>query len=345
MPASQGLRGAQSAEAWMSGIEPPITIAVVSWNTRALLHSCLESLRRDAESGVVDVWVVDNASTDGSADLVRDAFPWVNLIASTCNLGFGRAVNLVAAHTATPWIEAANADIELDGGAISALLSAGARHPRAGALAPRLILPDGATQHSAFPFPTVTFTLAFAAGLVPRIAALRRRWCIGEGFEPETERDVPWAVGAFLLVRREAWDEAGGFDGDQWMYAEDLDLGWRLARSRWTTRYVPTARIEHHESAATSKAWGSERYARWHASTYVWLTRRRGAAVARLIAAINVAGFTLRRMAWAPAARTGNPSARQRAVSARDAARAHRVGLRARPDLERLLGDAPRFVR
>jgi N-acetylglucosaminyl-diphospho-decaprenol L-rhamnosyltransferase len=305
-----------------------VTVAVVSWNTRQLLERSLDSLRDVAERGVAEVWVVDNASTDGSADLVRERFSWVTLIASHENLGFGAAVNAVAARTTSPWIAPANADIRLTPGALECLMSEGDRHPGVGALAPQLILPDGSTQHSVFPFPTPLFTLAYAVGALGRSDRLARHWCIGTGFDPSRARDVPWAVGAFLLVRRVAWDAAGGFDERQWMYAEDLDLGWRLRRAGWKTRYVPEARIHHDESASTTKAWGNARHERWHASTYAWLARRRGLPVTRLVATINVGGQLAR---WAAAVTRG--TSRQ---SYLESARAHSIGLRDRGLLERL---------
>jgi N-acetylglucosaminyl-diphospho-decaprenol L-rhamnosyltransferase len=86
------------------------------------------------------------------------------------------------------------------------------------------------------------------------------------------------------------WDAVGGFDDQQWMYAEDLDLGWRAARAGYTTRYVPSARVLHHVSAATTQAWGDERTLRWLRSTYAWMLRRRGLVRTRATAAINVAG-------------------------------------------------------
>src|SRR4051812_44753022 len=106
---------------------------------------------------MVDLWVVDNASSDGSADLVRDRYGWVNLIASEENLGFGTAITFVGSKPRSDWIAPANADIALRPGALQALLDAGERAPRAGAIAPRLVLTTGATQHSVFAFPTITF--------------------------------------------------------------------------------------------------------------------------------------------------------------------------------------------
>src|SRR3954469_3504632 len=127
---------------------PRVTIAIVSWNTRDLLARCLVSLAPEVERGRAEVWVVDNASTDGSPDLVRDRYDWVHLIASDENLGFGRAINLVAGQTASEWIATANADVALRPGALDVLLAAGARDGAAGAIAPRLVLPTGETQHS-----------------------------------------------------------------------------------------------------------------------------------------------------------------------------------------------------
>ena len=306
----------------------PITVAVVSWNTRELLAGCLASLREDARAGLADVWVVDNASSDGSAAMVRERFPWVKLIASTQNLGFGAAVNVVAARTSSPWLAPANADIRPEAGALAQLHAAAQRHPEAGAIAPRLILPDGSTQQSVYPFPTLPFTLAYLLGALSVSRGLSRRWCLGSGFDPSKPRAVPWAVGAFLLVRRASWDQAGGFDERQWMYAEDLDLGWRLRRAGWSTRYEPGARVGHAESAATVQAWGPARHARWHASTYAWLTRRRGRAFARLIALVNVGGFLLRAGVRWPAAVAGSVPARRDRRDSLNAARAHAIGLR-----------------
>ena len=264
--------------------EPTVAVAVVSWNTRDLLRECLRSLEGEA---LAEVWVVDNASSDGSADMVRSEAPWARLIALDENVGFGPAVNLVASKTAAPWIAPANADIALRPGALRALVGAGERLPGAGVIAPRLELESGETQHSVYAFPTVPFTALFNLGFHRRFGD---RLCLEGFWDPSRERDVDWAIGAFLLVRREAWDAAGGFDAQQWMYAEDLDLGWRIAKAGYTTHYVPSARVLHHASAATTQAWGDERTLRWLRSTYAWLLRRRGLVRTRLTALINVLG-------------------------------------------------------
>jgi N-acetylglucosaminyl-diphospho-decaprenol L-rhamnosyltransferase len=297
-----------------------VAVAVVSWNTRELLRGCLESLRPDADAGLAEVWVVDNASSDGSAEMVRSAFRWARLLALDENVGFGPAVNRVAAQTDAAWIAPANADVAVEPGALRALVQAGERDPVAGAVAPQLILPDGATQHSVYRFPTVPFTAAFNAGLY-RVSRGAREAMLLEGmWDPSRPRVVDWAIAALIVVRRAAWEAAGGFDEGQWMYAEDLDLGWRLAQAGWHTRYEPAARVRHHASAATKQAWGDERTARWQRATYEWMLRRRGVARTRAAAALNVGG-ALARAALLPRARRANLRW----------ARLHRMGLELRP--------------
>ena len=264
-----------------------IAAAVVSWNTRDLLARCLESLRDDR----VDLHVVDTGSTDGSPELVRTEFPGVTLH-EPGNVGYGAAVNLVAERTGSPWLLAANADTAAEPGALDALVEAGAADRRAGAIAPRLVLPDGTSQHAAYPFPTLPFLALFNSGLAERF--LGDRLCLEGHWNPDRPRRVPWAIGAFLLIRRAAWDAAGGFDPAQWMYAEDLDLGWRLARSGWHSRVEPRAVVHHESAASTSQAWGEDRVLAWQAATYDWLRRRRGPVRARAAYALNITGATLR---------------------------------------------------
>jgi GT2 family glycosyltransferase len=312
-----------------------VTIAIVSWNTRDLLARCLDSLAPEVERGMAEVWVVDNASSDGSPDLVRDRYDWVHLIASEENLGFGKALNLVAEQTSSEWIATANADIALRPGALDTLLEAGSRDPRAGAVAPRLLLTTGETQHSVFAFPTITFSFLLA------IAAFRFSKTVGDRrafpgyWNTERARRVPWAIAAFLLVRREAWDEVGGFDERQWMYAEDLDIGWRLREAGWATRYEPRALVDHESAASTSQLFGPELAPHWQRATYGCIARRRGTSYARAVALLNLVGALWR---WA---RVAVEAARRPArAGARDAhwrwVLVHAHALSPRAELERL---------
>jgi N-acetylglucosaminyl-diphospho-decaprenol L-rhamnosyltransferase len=316
----------------------PIAAAVVSWNTRELLDRCLESLEPEARRGRLEAWVVDNASTDGSAQLVRERHGWAKLVASPDNLGFGAAVNAVAERTSSEWLLMANADVALRSGALDALLEAGRRDPGAGALAPRLVLPDGCTQHSVFAFPTLPFAFVLNSGLFHLSRELGDRLALLDRWDHTRARRVPWAVGACLLVRRAAWDAAGGFDPRQWMYAEDLDLGWKLRRAGWATRYEPRAVVDHENAAATRQAFGGDEgiAARWQRSTYGWIARRRGPGHARLAAALNLAGSGARYLALTPVALVRPRRWRERRRALGRWTLVHAAGLARRTTLENL---------
>jgi GT2 family glycosyltransferase len=311
-----------------------VAIAVVSWNTRDLLDACLRSLEPDVEAGRAEVWVVDNGSSDGSAALVRERHPWATVLEGA-NVGFGPAVNRVAARTSTPWIAAANADVELTGGALATMLCAGAAHPDAGVIAPRLMLADGQVQHSVHPFPTAAMTLLFNLGLAHAIPALGDRLTIEGRWDPTRPRNVDWAIGAFVLLRRAAFDAVDGFDANQWMYAEDLDLSWRLSHAGWRTWFEPAATVRHADAAATSQAWGTDRTEQWMWSTYAWMLRRRGLAVVRATAVVNVLGAAARAAALSPRARRDPERYGYRRARMLEWARLHRIGLASRSALER----------
>jgi GT2 family glycosyltransferase len=300
-----------------------VAIAVVSWNTRELLDACLRSLAGEVERGRAEVWVVDNGSSDESAAMVRELHPWAHLLEED-NIGFGAAVNRVAAQTTAPWIAAANADVELGDGALEAMLRAGATRASAGAVAPQLVLADGRVQHSVHPFPTLALTLTFNLGLAEAIPALGDRLAIEGRWDPARPRNVDWALGAFLLVRREAWDEIGGFDARQWMYAEDLDLAWRLRQAGWRTWYEPSAVVRHAGAASTSQAWGARSTEQWIWSTYAWMLRRHGPAFTRATAVLNLLGAAARAVLFA-----------DRRAGMIEWMRLHRIGLYRRTTLER----------
>jgi GT2 family glycosyltransferase len=308
------------------GSRPPVAVAVISWNTRDLLVRCLRSLAADVDAGRAAVWVVDNGSTDGSVGAAKAAAPWATLVEPGRNLGFGAAVNLAASRAASPWLAAANADVALEQGTLQRLLEAGADE-RVGCVAPRLILPSGETQHSVHPFPTVPLALAFNLGLPRFSRRVGDRLCLEGAWDPERPREVPWAIGAFLLVRRAAFDEVGGFDERQWMYAEDLDLGWRLRARGWIVRYEPGARVLHESGASAVAAFGADRRAAFMAATYGVVARRQGRLRAEAVGLLNVAGAALRLALLVPLAAISGRWRWQRDETRRWLA-AHRHGLR-----------------
>lgn len=303
-----------------------VSVAVVSWNTRELLERCLKSLAPHVASGLAEVCVVDNGSSDGSPEAARGLAPWATVLEPGCNLGFGAAVNLAAARTASEWLLVLNADVALEPGALEMLLAAG-DEPTVGCIAPRLLLPDGETQHSVHPFPTTRLTLAFNVGLHHLISGLGDRLCLEGFWDPERARAVPWALGACLLVRRSAFEQVAGFDERLWMYAEDLDFEWRLAASAWRTRYEPRARVLHQSGAATEIAFGDDRAPRFMAESYALLLRRRGIVRTGLTIAVNIVGAAARVAVSLPLFWTSSIR-RRRSAEHRRWLRAHLVALR-----------------
>ena len=308
----------------------PVTIAVVNTNGRELLAACLRSLAPEVEAGRAEAWVVDNASSDGSPEMVEREFPWVNLVASPENLGFPQAANLSADRTTGEWLATANEDIELTPGALETLLAAAERHPEAAIVAPRLVLPDGSTQHTVYSFPTFLVTAAHHLGLQRLSRRLGERLCLEGYWDPDRPRRVPWAFAAFVLIRREAFDSVGGFGRDLWMYADDLDLAWRLRKDGWSVWYEPAARVIHHGGAATLATFGDARTATRMAATYAWMVKRRGLAITWATAGISYAVVALRRAALVPLARALPGRFARRAQRTRFWMSVHREGLRSR---------------
>ena len=305
-------------------------VVIVSWNTAEMLDACLRSMKTDFVEGLAEVWVVDNGSTDGSVELVRTRHGWVKLLVAEHNLGYGPAINRVAAETSGEWVAASNADIELTSGALRALVDAGRRDPTIGVLGPRLILPDGSTQPAVQPFPSVLTALMENLSLYKLNRAIGERLCLQGYWDAGRPADVEWLTGAFLLVSREAWDEVGGFDEEQWMYAEDIDLCWRLRERGWRVRYEPSAHVRHHLSVAAEKAFGdSERRAlRMMRADYRWLRRRRGAKVAWAVALAQITSLAIRGAVSTQLANR-SPAWEARAHDATRLLKRHRVGARA----------------
>jgi GT2 family glycosyltransferase len=290
--------------------QPQITAAIVSWNTRELLGRCLASLRPDAEAGLLEAVVVDNGSSDGSAEMAAAEHPWARLLRPEENLGFGGGANLGVDGATTPWLLIANADVEFAPGAVRRLLAAGEAAPEAGIVAPRLLSPDGSGQ-PIFAFPSVTRTLLDNAGLRRLPHRGVRDWIdYGCRWDPASTQWIEWAMGAALLVRRDAFEACGGFDPAQWMYAEDLDLAWRLRQAGRRTLYVGAATAEHAAGSSSGQAFDSDAgRALVTQAYYDWVLRRLGRARFWAMLALSLAGAWIRRVVLAPPARLGSERA------------------------------------
>jgi hypothetical protein len=232
----------------------------VSYNTCQLLAECLDSVLAGLErSGLRgDVWVVDNASADASADMVRQRFPSVHVVVSDENLGFaaGNNLALLAMGKASPGrprhILFLNPDTRVMDDALGQLVHYLDATPLVGAVGARLIHGDGRFQHSAFHFPGLGQILLDFFPLHPRIVDSplngrypRRLYDSGRPFS------VDHPLGAALMVRTATLDQVGSFDERFFMYCEEIDLCRRIKQAGWRISCVPAAAIVHHVAQST----------------------------------------------------------------------------------------------
>jgi GT2 family glycosyltransferase len=219
-----------------------VAVAIVSFNTRSLLETCLESVRAADPATTV---VVDNGSTDGSVELVRARFPEVRLLTEP-NRGYGAAANAAIAACDAPAVLLLNADTTLEPQALTALGRYLDEHPRAAVVGPRLVNADGTLQRSAHPFPSAWDTFLAESGLhlvVRRVPWLRdRSW---RTWSHDRARPVPWVLGAALAIRRRPFDAVGGFDEAFFMYGEEIDLSRRIAAAGLEVHFAPVTTVVH----------------------------------------------------------------------------------------------------
>jgi len=235
-----------------------VAVIIVSWNVRDYLVQCLRSVFADLQRSRLrgEVWVVDNASTDGTADLVRSLFPNVHLIANDNNPGFGAANNqgMAAAKSHGPrYYFLLNPDTKVQPGALFALIDTLEEHPDGGMAGARLVYGDGRFQPSAFYFPGLR-QLAF--DLFPLPARFYESRWNGRYPPHKLARDgepfpIDHPLGATMMVRADVAEATNGFDESFHMYCEEIDWSWRIQAAGWRIYVVPSAEIVHYGGEST----------------------------------------------------------------------------------------------
>jgi GT2 family glycosyltransferase len=221
-----------------------VSAIIVSFNTREMTLRCVEAVLREVGEVPVEVFVVDNASTDGSVEAIRERFPRVRVIEGAENRGFGAANNLALREAAGEFLLLVNSDAFLRPGAVRAMVGCARAHPRAGVVGPRLLNWDGSLQRSCYKFPSPGRAWAenlWLHRLYPDHPVLGdyERW------GHDQEREVEWVSGACMLVRRQAYEEVGGFDERFFMYAEETDWQKRMRAAGWAVWFTPAGEVVH----------------------------------------------------------------------------------------------------
>jgi GT2 family glycosyltransferase len=229
-------------------------VIVNSTGGRELLRACLKSLERNPLStGETRVWVVDNASTDGAAEMVCADFPWVRLEELPHNAGFCVANNVALRQVTGDYALVLNPDTELPAGALDHMVDVMDRRPEVGMASCRLVMRDGTFDHAAkraFPTPLGALAHFLRVGRwrgAPRWLAQYRAPELGE-FD---EGPVDAVNGAFMLVRREALEQVGLLDEGYWLYMDDLDWCYRFHRAGWKVWYDGRVSVLHVKGGTT----------------------------------------------------------------------------------------------
>ena len=265
-----------------------ISIIVVNWNTCDLLADCLESIAKTAGALDAEAIVVDNASTDGSQAMVQQRVPHVRLIANPSNVGFARANNQGIAVSDGRYALLLNSDARVTPGAIQALVRLADAEPRAGIVGAQLINPDGSFQASHTPFPTLWQEFLILSGFG---RVLYGRWYPSRGPEEgKGPQIVDYVEGACMLVRREAFEDAGGLDEGYFMYAEEVDWCYAMQAKGWQVWYQPAAKVIHIGSGS-SRHRRPQREGDLYRSRVRFFRKHYGDGAARLLK-LQIYGFT-----------------------------------------------------
>jgi len=263
------------------GSVPDVSVTIVTYQCKDLVLTCLESLTDGARASQLEVIIVDNGSTDGVVEAVKDRYPDLRVIEVGGNDGFGRSHNLAASHATGRYLLVLNPDTFVEPGAIDTLVRFADERERlghpVGMVAPRLLNPDGTDQRTARAFPTAS------AGLFGRRSPLtrafpRNRWSRRFLVSDRTEDDEPWVVdwvsGAAMLIPRAEFDELGGFDRDFFMHFEDAELCHRIGASGREVWCVPRSEIVHAEGGCRD-GWSPAQLWHFHRGAYLFARKAR----------------------------------------------------------------------
>lgn len=292
----------------MTRARPVVDVGVVTWNTADLTARALRTLV-DSDQGVeVRLLVRDNGSTDGTVERIREAVPEAEVDAGTENLGFAAGVNTLIARSTAPWFLTLNSDAWPEPGAIGRMVAAAEARPRVAAVAPRLQRPDGTLEHSTHPIPSLPIAAVMATGADRWLPApVADRLLLEPAWDHRRGRPVGWAVGAALLLRREALAEVGGLDEAYFMYVEDLAWCHRARAGGWAVWFEPEAVVVHVGNASGASGYGERRTRTYLENTHRWFLETHGSTRSRAYRLLGAAGAA--RQQWMAARRDDRAAA------------------------------------
>ncbi len=233
-----------------------ISVVIVNYNVREFLNNALISLFKALEGYSSEIFVVDNASDDGSVELVQQRFPLVHLIINKTNIGFAKANNQALTLSTGKYLLLLNPDTLVQEDTFDKLIEFFSLNKEAGMVGCKILNPDGSLQlacRRSFPTPWTAFTKTFGlSSLFPK-SKLVARYNLTY-LDPDRSYEVDAISGSFMMLKREVYDQIGGLDESFFMYGEDLDWCFRIQRSGWKVFYVPTTSIIHYKGESTKRS-------------------------------------------------------------------------------------------
>jgi GT2 family glycosyltransferase len=276
-----------------------VSVVIVNWNTKDLLEKCLRSVYDTVPPLSFEVIVVDNASIDGSADMVADLFPQVALIRSNVNLGYSAGSNLGMMSASGEFVLLMNPDAELKAQAVQRMVEFARGNPRIAVVGPKLLNPDGSLQKNGRRFTTWW----------REVLGMTKLYWLWVRLYPEADWgrvnfDIPARVdevsGACMFIRKSVIDEVGGFDERFFMYYEEVDWCRRMAQAGWEVYYLPTAEVIHHQASSAKKTkLFASRVA--YRSQYLYFRKHHGlfqAIILRMLSALVLSALELKHRFW-----------------------------------------------
>ncbi len=284
----------------MTGIEKPVdvSIVIVNWNTRDILRDCLRTIYEQTRHVEFEVIVVDNASQDGSARMVRSDYPQAVLLANETNVGYAAANNQGIRAARGRYVLVLNSDTLILDAAIDRMVEFADGHPRAGVLGCRVRHPDGTLQPTCFMFPSVfnSFLATFYLNkLFPRSRLFGREamsW-----WDRSDVREVQVVTGCFMLIRKEALDEVGLMDERFFMYAEETDWCYRFGKAGWQVMFTPVAEIVHLGGQSTAQR-SEEMLVQLRLSILRFVRKNQGRAAGAVVCLNTILFLALRIPVW-----------------------------------------------
>lgn len=277
-----------------------VSIVIVNWNTRECLRDCLASIYAQTRHIVFEVVVVDNASEDGSAAMVRAQFPQVRLIENRENRGFAAANNQGIAMVHARYVLLLNPDTVVLDGAVQKIVAYADEHRDAGVVGCQVWMNETEIQRTCFSFPSVWDLIVQTTGLhrvFPR-SRLFGRALLG-WWDRLDEREVDVVSGMFMLVRREAIEDVGVMDEDYFVYTEETDWCYRFKQAGWRCLFTPVARIIHLDGGSKSTDQVSVKmYVQLHKSLLIFFRKRLGWWPWAMARVLLTASMICRAAAW-----------------------------------------------